>query len=57
MDRGESQGCGKRKIKRFIFVENRRKFCYNIFCMFASKCKGCIIKIIKTQIDKTEHMF
>ena len=39
------------------FVENRIKFCYNIFCMFASKCKECIIKIVKTQIDKTEHMF
>lgn len=43
--------------KDLFFVENRRQFCYNVFCMFASKCKGCIIKIIKTQIDKTEHMF
>ena len=38
-------------------MENRIKFCYNTFCMFASKCKECIIKIVKTQIDKTEHMF
>ena len=51
------EGENKGENKDLFFVENRRKFCYNTLCMFASKCKGCIIKILKIQIDKAEHMF